>query len=313
VNTDAAPLDHLASRPRRERLTTTLIFALLIHGLVLLGVGFAALVPEHPPATSVNVTVATRRAANAPEHAHYLARFNQFGPGNTHVRVPERPSSGAERPWTASSYELARYMAETMTNPALAGTFSRFDTPPPAEESRLITTSADSRLVARHIIQPAPERPRAISLRLTLPGDAAANPSDPVAVKLPQLYGKHPEANARTTNARQSLYAPYLLAWQRRIEQVGTREFAELVPGYIKRGHLTLSVTLASDGSVRALSIIKRSSHPELDAAALKIIRLAAPFAPFPSELRARSKTLTFTYRWNFIRHAGQGSLGLGG
>jgi protein TonB len=312
MNTDAASLDHLTTRPRRERLTTTLIFAVLIHGLVLLGVGFAALVPAHPPATTVNVTVATHRADTAPHQARYLARFNQFGPGNTHVLVPERPSDGAGQPLANHGSKLARHMAELLPRPALAKAFSRFDTPRP-EESELVSTSADSRLVTRHMAQPAPEKLRALSVRLAAPDRGVENVLQPSAVKLPQLYGRHPEADARTTNARQALYAPYLLAWQRRIEQVGTTQFAKLVPGYIKKGHLTLSVTLTSDGSVRSLSIIKRSSHPELDAAALKIIRLAAPFAPFPAKLRARSKTLTFTYRWNFIRHAGEGSLGLGG
>lgn len=312
MNTDAASLDHLTARPRRERLTTTLIFAVLIHGLVLLGVGFAALVPAHPPATTVNVTVATHRADTAPRHASYLARFNQFGPGNTHVLVPQRPSSGAEQPLTNPASELARRMAELLPNPALTQTFSRFDIPRP-EENRIITTDAESRLVARHIMQPTPDKPRAVAVQLSAPVRGAGYGPDSSAVELPQLYGAHPEASALTTNAREALYAPYLLAWQRRIEQVGTQQFVKLVPGYIKKGHLTLSVTLTSDGSVRSLSIVKRSSHPELDAAALKIIRLAAPFAPFPPELRKRSKTLTFTYRWNFIRHAGQGSLGLGG
>lgn len=313
MNTDAGFVDQPTSRPRRERLTTTLIFALLFHGIILLGVGFVALVPDSPPATTVKVTVATSGAAHAPQKAYYLARFNQLGAGNTRVRAPEHAPAAGGQSLVDHGAWLGNHLARLLAKPVLHDTFSRFDESRPERADRLVTTKADSRLVAKHVYRPADTRPRNVSVRLSAPAPRQARALSPSAVKLPRLYGPHPEANARTTKARQAIYAPYLLAWRQRIEQVGTHQFAKLVPHGIKKGHLTLSVTLGRDGSVRSLSIIKRSAHPELDAAALKIIRLAAPFAPFPPKIRALSQTLTFTYRWNFYRHAGRGALGLGG
>lgn len=312
MNTRADTLDQVSRRPRHERLITTLIFALLAHGIIILGIGFKAIVPGQPPGTAVNITLSTTKAAEAPREAYYLARFNQIGPGNTTVRVPERPQSFGV-PFADSSSNLAGQLARLLPNPALNRAFTKFEVPDQTLRDRLITTTADSRSARGQPLRSNYHQRRAVFVRL--PAPARGQPHEPTLsnVELPQLYGPHPEDRARAANARAAMYAPYLLHWQRRIEQVGTAQFAKLVPNAIKRGHLTLSVTLGSDGGVRSISIVKRSRHPELDAAALKIIRMAAPFSPFPPDLRAHSDALTFAYRWNFIRHGDEGSLGLGG
>ena len=63
-----------------DRLGFTLFLALAVHGVLLFGVGFA---PEEPRAApnSLDVTLATHRADDAPEEADFIAQANQVGSG----------------------------------------------------------------------------------------------------------------------------------------------------------------------------------------------------------------------------------------
>lgn len=277
-------------RVSRERLVTALIFALLAHGLVLLGVGFVALAPAPAPRRAVAVTLVNGADAAAPRKSAYLAQANQHGPGNAHRHAPP---AAAGNPFPAPE-------------PALAESFAAHE----AGARELVSAKNGSRTAASGT-------PAAAGRPLLQVGLSAARAFGDVAVttpRLPRLYGARPKADAHKVNARAAVSASYLVAWRRRIERIGSAQFARLVPTNVSRGHLTLSVTLNADGDIRTVEILKRSRHPELDAAALKIIRLAAPFPPFSPALRARESTLTLTYRWNFIRGgAGAGTVGLGG
>jgi protein TonB len=58
--------------------------------------------------------------------------------------------------------------------------------------------------------------------------------------------------------------------------------------------------------------VVRRSSgHRELDAAAIDIVRLAAPFDPFPAAMRERYPVLRFAYEWQFLngRLGGDGTV----
>ena len=47
--------------------------------------------------------------------------------------------------------------------------------------------------------------------------------------------------------------------------------------------------------------VVRRSSGDKaLDQAALKILRLAAPFAPLPESIRKDYDVLRFAYEWDF-------------
>jgi protein TonB len=288
-------------------LITTLIFALLAHGVVILGVGFVALAPSPPSGNAINIILATSKVASAPRRAAYLARVNQRGPGNSRRHALVRPPARALNPFPNPGYALAQKFAMAFPIPAAIKAL--------ADASRtgrreIVTTRARSAPsasdTASHHSQPL------LRVALAYPLRGARGGHRP-ALELPRLYGPHPSAAARTVKARAAIYAPYLLAWQRRIERIGSAQFARLVPADVQRGELTLAITLAADGTVRSVAIVKRSRHSRLDAAALKIIRLAAPFAPFPPALKARAATLGFTYRWHFIRGPrDSGTLGLG-
>lgn len=295
----------------RERLVTALIFALLAHGVILLGVGFVSLVPPQAHNRTVAVTlVRNTRVMPPPREADYLAQANQRGPGNTRRHDAPEPALGAGNPFPQPDMNIAA--AFRAQSPALQRLFESDAMQPTPARHSVIGSTAGRRLVASGPAPRAGERPPLLA-RLVPAGRAQDADSHAPVVTLPRLHGKHPQRTADTANTRASVFAPYLEAWRERIEVVGNQHYSALVPARIKHGHVTLTITLNADGSIQSIRPVQRSRYPELDAAALKIIRLAAPFPPFPAVVRRRTERLTFTYQWNFIRGADNGgSVGLG-
>jgi protein TonB len=59
-------------------------------------------------------------------------------------------------------------------------------------------------------------------------------------------------------------------------------------------------VTIRRDGSLEDIKILSSSGYAVLDEAAIKIVRLAAPFAPFTAELKATTDKLEIIRTWQF-------------
>ena len=62
-----------------------------------------------------------------------------------------------------------------------------------------------------------------------------------------------------------------------------------------------MSVTIASDGSVRDIKITKFSGHKVLDDAAVRIVKMAAPYARFPEEISKDYDELVIVRTWQFL------------
>jgi len=56
-------------------------------------------------------------------------------------------------------------------------------------------------------------------------------------------------------------------------------------------------------------TLIRRSSgHAEIDEAAMRILKLASPYDPFPPELATKHDEIRIAYEWQFLDGAAQGS-----
>jgi protein TonB len=62
-----------------------------------------------------------------------------------------------------------------------------------------------------------------------------------------------------------------------------------------------LHLAVRADGSLDAVRVVRSSGSKVLDDAAVGIVRLAAPFAPFPPEIRAEADVLDITRTWQFL------------
>jgi protein TonB len=99
-----------------------------------------------------------------------------------------------------------------------------------------------------------------------------------------------------------SQFAVYIDGWRRRVESVGTRNF----PDEARRAHLSgnpvLEVVIRADGNLQKIVVRRSSGHRQLDEAAIRTVRLAAPFDPFPPAMAEQYPVYRFEYEWQF-RH----------
>jgi protein TonB len=61
-----------------------------------------------------------------------------------------------------------------------------------------------------------------------------------------------------------------------------------------------MAVAIRQDGSVDSVKVRRSSGFQVLDDAAERIVRLAAPFSPFPADLRKEADILIIVRTWRF-------------
>ena len=108
---------------------------------------------------------------------------------------------------------------------------------------------------------------------------------------------RHKYLGART---RAYKYAVYMEAWRSKVEQVGDLNYPVGTHGRKLGGDLRLDVALNADGSVHSIDLLRSSGNAKLDQSAIEIVRLAAPFAPFPDNIREETDILHIVRTWQF-------------
>lgn len=100
-------------------------------------------------------------------------------------------------------------------------------------------------------------------------------------------------------------FAYYLEAWRRQVERVGKLNYPAEARRRKLTGNLRLLVVIHADGGLLDARLVESSGHAVLDEAALRIVRLAAPYAPFPPRIAAQADTLEIERTWRFQGGAG--------
>ena len=117
-----------------------------------------------------------------------------------------------------------------------------------------------------------------------------------------QEFAKRPRIRRLTSvSAKSSVDAQYLDDWRRRIERIGNIHYPIEAKRNKLYGKLRLAVSLSSNGYVKEIDILHSSGVRVLDDAAIRIVRLAEPFQPFPAELSKEVDQLEIIRTWQFI------------
>jgi protein TonB len=112
-------------------------------------------------------------------------------------------------------------------------------------------------------------------------------------------YQKRPRKKFVGANAAEYRFAQYEEEWRAKVERWGTVNYPAEARGKVY-GNLRLTVTLRPDGSVDHIELDRSSGLKILDAAAFKIVKMAAPFAAFPPSIRRDTDLLVITRTWFF-------------
>ncbi|KOR27984.1 energy transducer TonB, partial [Achromatium sp. WMS1] len=105
--------------------------------------------------------------------------------------------------------------------------------------------------------------------------------------------------NTSTTN---SYYAAYIEIWRRKVELIGNLHYPKQALNQNIFGDLVLQVTVKFDGTVQKIHMIRSSGYQILDQAAINIVKLAAPFPPFPDKISQEVDMLNITRTWQFFK-----------
>lgn len=271
----------------RDRFTFAMLLALLVHGL-LLAVSFVPDLPRPSPSV-LDVTLAHFRSEQAPRDADFVAQASQVGSGTekekrllttTEQALLEddriQETLQAEEAVRAPAPESQRNLVVTRSEraPRRAGKAAQ------KRESREAQRAEQERAERR--------RKEIASLEAQLAREKEA-------------YAKRPKVRQLTSvSTRESFDALYVEAFRREVEAVGTRNFPEQALQERKFGQVRLMVALDPDGAIREIEILQSSGHRFLDDAAVRSVRLAAPFAPFPAEMRRITDILEIIRTWKY-------------
>ena len=274
--------------PHPDRLSPMLFLAALVHGILILGITFNAIIGDPiSAAISLEVTIVADPEQNVlePEQADYLAQANQEGAGNTEEQA--RPGARAESP-----VPIDNPGDEFGDNVADAAVLDE------AADQVLTTTAAQNHDVPDTPREdPAPDGSTAAAMEA---GVELTFPLPQQEVTMVAIHDSKPRELVTSVDTRESKIAPYLDRWKRKIEIVGIEYFPEqgLIDGM--SGSPTLEVIISASGRLQEVILRRTSGSRALDRAAVEILRRAAPFAPFPEAVRVDYDTLRFAYKWQF-------------
>jgi protein TonB len=269
-----------------DRISTTLLFSVLVHAVVVLGVTFVAPRPGLLLPT-LDVILVQAETTTKPAEADFLAQVSQEGGGDTEERV--RPTEAVAGP-------------VPIVDPGPVPVPQRPSAPPPAPER--IEDQVTARDAAREAPRPNPQQAapilEQISSRELIERSLEMARLATEIERDTQVYAKRPRRKFISANTREYEFAAYMRAWVARVERVGNLNYPEEARARELHGQLVLTVAVRRDGSVESSEIIQPSGHPVLDQAALRIVQLAAPFQPLP-ETEERVDVLHITRTWQFL------------
>lgn len=274
-----------------DRLGLTLFFAAALHAIIILGVGFDAerLLPKERPLT-LEVTLVHSESEKAPDKADYLAQANQQGGGT--VKEKMRPSSPFPNPRPTRNEDGDAPQNLPMQLPAPRN---------PTEQKTVLLAQRDStQQWQKQDNIPAPVMPETTSAsELMLSARAIARLSAELRQKQ-QAYAQMPREKYISANTREYLYASYEDSWRQKVERIGNLNYPDEARTNKLSGTLLLDVAINPDGTLKSVRIDRSSGHRALDNGAIRIVRMASPFAPLPPEIRKDVDVLHILRVWQF-------------
>ena len=268
---DSIPPELLNSGVRpADRLGFTLLLAAIIHLALILGVSFSFEEPSQI-SKSLEITLASFKSDKAPDKADYLAQINQQGSGTLEHKAPPSapPPAKQETPQKTALATTTRQPEKTATK------LKEVPQAKPVQQVAVFDSTQLSNAIA--------------SLEAELAQDV-------------QRYAKRPKIqrlNAASTMRDKGAW--YKDEWRKKVERVGNLNYPAQARQQRIYGSLRLLVSINRDGTLYEVQILESSGHDVLDQAALKIVRLAAPYTPFTGDLNEFDR-LEIIRTWRFDR-----------
>lgn len=289
------------------KLSFTLVFSFIFHGALLLGVGFSIFSPPNsPPMPNLDITLVKHQTELAPEEADYLAQANSEGGGLTNDKspnpVPETQQKEADQ--TDRTPVKPRQAAQAITVPTPAKTVEKTTNIVAQKQAeRQVETQQDNTEKTNPTAEITPQvKPRVTASEIMVQARNDINLMEQRLDLSTQASSKKPNRKILSSRTKEYAAAAYHEAWVRKVERIGNLNYPQEARQQRINGSLKLAVDIQPDGSVPpgGIVITHSSGHKVLDDAAIKIVRLAAPYAPIPENVLQGHDVITIIRTWKF-------------
>jgi periplasmic protein TonB len=273
-----------------DRLSLTIFFALVLHSLIILGISFSQEERKEPPQKlpGLEVTLVQSRADKEIKDADFLAQANQEGGGDTEEKI--RPSTKvAPAVPSGEQGEVREFVPET-----------KIVSQRQLQQQQLLTATHSERKIAAGMNTPQLQQPEQLSAAQLLSRSKEIARLSAEIDQTQRVFAHRPKRKYISARTKEYRYASYEEAWRAKVERIGRINFPDEAKRQKLSGSLIMAVTLSKDGSIQHIDIRQSSGHKILDDGAVRIVRLAAPFARFSEDIRQEVDELVITRTWVF-------------
>jgi protein TonB len=284
----AAKLRKIPTAKQDRRLWIALGISLAFHALLL------TLHFQFPEASkafrekAMDIVLVNAKSARKPTDAQALAQSNLDGGGNTDE------NRRAKTPLPPTHHQIEGDAVQQM---------QRRVQELESAQQKLLTQAKSLRNIAAAKTaseQPSPV-PSVSGLDLAESARAMARLEGEIN-KTADEYSKRPRKKFVGARTEEYGLAAYLDGWKQKIERIGTLNYPAEARGKLY-GAVVIFVELrAEDGSLYNAEISRSSGHKVLDQAALRILRMSAPFGAIPQQALGGATVLSFARTWYFTQ-----------
>ena len=270
-----------------KALSASMLFSVAFHAFAIWGISLkmpdSSKVPNF--AQPLQVVLVNSKSKSKPVTADALAQANLDGGGNTEEdRQAKTPLPILQDDQRFTPEQRAKSLAAMEE-----------------ESKRLLTQLKNDRSVVQ------PELLKQANVALPTGEDLVQKSLEIIRLeaqinKNNEMYQKMPRRKFIGARTQEYRFAQYIEDWRVKVERIGNLNYPEQARREQIYGKLQLSVSIKADGSVESIEVSRSSGHRILDAAAMRIVKLAAPYSPLPADIRRDTDILTITRTWTFTQ-----------
>lgn len=286
-----------SDKAQNNPLFATFPVAVFLHGVLLLGTGF--MTPEPNPvrkSTLLDITLVNTQSDFEPEKADFIAEANQQGSGTLDEKQRIRSPFASDTP---SPTDGDKVFDSEEAAPNVV----------PKPKPKVLTTKGKTnKLIKKDIQEEEVKQPKVVQAEVSEKAEKIAMLMAEMS-KDEQKYARRPRIHfVDSISAKSAVEARYIKNWAEKLERIGNINFPEEALRMSLSGTLILNATLDRAGRVVEMQIDVSSGSRILDKAALRIVKLAAPYEPLPSEIRKKYDRLNITRSIVFHKEGGKAS-----
>ncbi len=273
----------------KERFGFTVFLSACVHAIIVFGLGFTYL-EELNSEPALEITMAQYRSNIAPDNPDFLAQENQTGSGT--LDQAAAPATPFESDFNADQIQEVSPIPQA---PQIVNEQS-------ARDVTVVTAISNHTDVRQQLEKPEPENQQPAIDEVSPDNLSLAIASLQVQLdRQRQAYARRPRKyTISSVSTRKGQDAQYLDNWRRRIEAVGNVNYPAAARQQQIYGNVRMLVALRPTGRIEEVRILQSSGQTVLDQAAVNIINMAAPFEPFPDEMRAEVDILEIIRTFRF-------------